>query len=276
MKDLIKFLSTVIFMSLISLPSLAASSILDNHSFKLGGYAQKGNIKITAVRRPFNPIEIDFIDDFGMDETSTSAFASYRWHFTNKWSLSVAYQQLELEGKGIAAKSFNFAGRDFTAGVRVDTEYSMDTYLVDIGYSFIRNEKWEVLIGLGVHAFDIETSIAGQASITNGVIGVGTQAARVNAEVLAPLPNLRGSVTYGITPKWEISASSGWLSLAVDDIDGNYTFLDIGTEYRFTKRFGIGANYQLANIEVTSDESNGEDVLDLEFTGPSLYFTYNL
>lgn len=39
----------------------------------------------------------------------------------------------------------------------VDSEFDMDTYLIDIGYSFVRSERWEVMLGAGLHAFDFET-----------------------------------------------------------------------------------------------------------------------
>ena len=77
-----------------------------------------------------------------------------------------------------------------------------------------------------------------------------------------------------INPKWEVNASVGWLSLEIDEIDGDYTYLDLGTEYRFTEKFGIGASYQFANIEVTSTSGSSVDKIDLEFTGPSLYISY--
>ncbi len=76
------------------------------------------------------------------------------------------------------------------------------------------------------------------------------------------------------TDKWELNAGVGWLSLEIDNIDGKYLYADIGTVYRITDRFGIGASYQIAEIDVTSDEDDGFDKVDIEFSGPSIYLTY--
>jgi hypothetical protein len=71
-----------------------------------------------------------------------------------------------------------------------------------------------------------------------------------------------------------VNAGVGWLSLEIDNIDGNYRFLEIGTEYRVTDRFGIGATYQFSKIDVTSTDSDGVDKVDVEFSGPSIYLSY--
>ena len=128
--------------------------------------------------------------------------------------------------------------------------------------------------GVGLHAFDIDSSISGQITVTDGSGLVTVESGRASADVLAPLPNLRGGLTYMINPKWEVNASFGWLSLEIDDINGDYRYLDLGTKYRITERFGIGATYQIADIDIKAVKTNRVEELDLEFKGPSLYISY--
>ena len=259
---------------LTSATAIAGNSIEDKHLFELGVFSQDADVTTVSTIEPFPPIEIDLINDLGMDDSSVSVNAMYRWRFAEKWSLSFRYQQLELDGEGSASKRFNFDGKAFLAGVIVKSDFSMKTYLVDVAYSLVRNDKWEVKVGAGIHSFDIETSISGLAFLTDGDDNIVQANTRASADVLAPLPNLRFGAVHMINPKWEVNASVGWLSLEIDNIDGKYTYFDIGTEYRFTDRFGIGASYQLANIDVTSVDGDVVDKIDLEFTGPSIYFTY--
>jgi len=260
--------------ALFSVVASAGNSIEDTHSFRLGVYSQDTDIQAVSTIDPFPPIEIDLTDDLGMDDNSESIYASYRWRFGEKWSLSTTFERLELDGKGFASKDFNFDGKEFTAGAAVSTEYTMDTYLIDVGYSLIRTDTWEVVVGFGIHAFDIETVIEGRLEIDGGGDDNIVEGARASADFLAPLPNLRAGVTYMLTPQWELNAGIGWLSLEIDNIDGNYTYGEIGTEYRITDRFGIGATYQLSKIDVTVDESDGFDAVDIEFSGPSIYLSY--
>lgn len=261
--------------TLVSTGAMAAGNTIDDtHYFRLGVLSQKTDITVQSTIDPLPPIEIDMTDDLGMDDSSESVQILYRWRFADKWSLSAQYQKLELDGTGEATKDFNFDGNDYSAGVSVDTQFNVDTYLLDVGYSIIRNDKWELVVGGGVHSFDIDASIIttiGIEGVDDSIVG---ESVTGNAGVLAPLPNLRAAATYLITPRWEVNVSTGWLSLEIDDIEGKYTYLDIGTEYRFTDRFGVGAAYQLSKMDVTSTNTDGVDKFEMEFSGPSIYLSY--
>jgi len=150
------------------------------------------------------------------------------------------------------------------------TDFNLDTYLLAVNYSLVRDDKKELGVGFGLHAFDIDTTITGAA----GLDRVEGDEVRTSGDVLAPLPNLRFYGTYMITPKWEVSLSGGWLSFAYDDYDGGYLFLTTFTEYRFTDRFGIGVSYQAAEIDVTHKDSSGKEKFDIELYGPSIFLTY--
>jgi hypothetical protein len=247
-----------------------ASSIEDTHRFRLGAYEQDIDVTGGVTANGFPEVEVDFDKVLGLEESSTTLFFSYQWRFKEKWSLQAFYSQMEAEGKKLATRDFNYDGVDYTAGVRLDTDFNLDTYLLAVNYSWLRDDKKEIGVGFGLHAFDIDTTIA--AAI--GVDGVERQGARNNNQLTAPLPNLRAYGTYMITPKWEVSAALGWLSFDYEDYDGGYLFLTAYTEYRFTDRFGIGLSYQAAEIDVTHEDSQSKEEFDIELYGPSIYLTY--
>jgi hypothetical protein len=252
----------------------AGNSIRDTHSFRLGIYSQDAEITVQSTIDPFPPIEIDLTDDLNLDDSSESIFFNYRWRFKEKWSLSATFQRLELDGNDVAGFDFNYDGQQITAGAEVETQFDMDTYFIDVAYSIVRNDKWEVLFGAGIHAFDFDISLASTILLESEGEEDVLETISASADVLAPLPNLRFGTTYVIMPRWEVNAGVGWLSLEVDNIEGKYTYFELGTEYRFTDRFGIGATYQLSKIDVTATESNKVEKFDVEFSGPSIYLSY--
>ena len=247
-----------------------ANSIEDTHRFRVGAYEQDIDVTGAVTASGFPEINLDFDKVLGLEESSTTLFFSYQWRFKEKWSLQAVYSQMEADGGKLATKDFNYDGVEYTAGVRLDTDFDLDTYLLAVNYSWLRDDKKEVGIGFGLHAFDIDTTIA--AAI--GVDGQERQGARNNSQLTAPLPNVRGYGTYMITPKWEVSAAVGWLSFSYDDYDGGYLYLTAFTEYRFTDRFGIGLSYQAAEIDVSHEDSKAKEEFDIELYGPSIYLTY--
>jgi len=269
----LKILSLLV-LGVASAGATAGNSIEDTHIFRLGAYRQEADLNARSSVAQLPALEINFGDELGLDDKNTAPFINYRWRFGEKWSTNLVYQRLELTGSATTVRDFNFDGEEFTAGVAVDSEFNVNTYLIDLTYSFIRNDRWELSAGVGVHAFDFETAIAGQAGIRNDEDEAVTDFATASASVLAPLPNLRGSATYLITPRWEVRGNIGWLSLKIDDIDGAYLFASIATEYRVTDRFGIGASYQIANMDVTEDTGTASTNIDLNLEGPSVYITF--
>ena len=247
-----------------------ANSIQDTHRFQVGVYDQDVDVTGSATREPFPEIDINFDRVLGLEDSSTTAFLSYQWRFSENWSLQAYYSQMEAEGNKVATTDFNWEGVEYTIGSRLDTDFGLDTFLIAANYSLIRDPRKEVGFGFGLHVFDIETTIA----VEVGAQGQVLEGSRTTGEVTAPLPNLRAYGTYMITDSWEISAAAGWLSFDYEDYAGDYLFLTVSTEYRFTKGLGMGLSYQYAEIDITQDGGKTKREFDMEFSGPSIYLTY--
>jgi predicted porin len=94
------------------------------------------------------------------------------------------------------------------------------------------------------------------------------------SELFAPLPNVRFYGFYALSPKWHVSATAGWLSLEYDSWTGDYSFLNVRTEYQFSKRFGVGVGYQITLVDLKRDTDTKLDEYNFDLTGPTLYFSY--
>lgn len=256
--------------------ALAGNFMNDTHIFNLGYGRQDATAKVTASVEPLPPIEIDLQDDLNVDNSSESVLAAYHWRFAERWVLGLTYQNLKLNGGGAAGRDFNFDGDEYQAGAQVDTEFTMATYRLDVAYAIVRNEKWELLLGAGIHTFVIETSLAAQVFLAEG----GDQEPVINqfesdtADVLAPLPNVRAAVNYLITPNWSVRGGVGWLGLSVDNFSGSYTYANVAMDYRITERFGFGASYQVSEFDAKISDNDGFDEVDIVVSGPSLYLVY--
>lgn len=262
--------SLAIVLLMIGSNGVWANSIEDTHRFRLGVYEQDVDVTAAVTKDPLPEIDINFDKVLGLEESGTTAFLSYNWRFKEKWSLNAFYSKMEVDGKKIATKDFNYNGEEYTAGVLLETDFGLDTYLIAANYSFIRDDRKEFGVGLGLHAFDIDSTIGA----TVGVDGQEQAGNRTNSQITAPLPNLRAYGTFLITDRWEISAAAGWLSFNYEDFGGDYLFLTAFTEYRFTEHFGIGLSYQIAEIDVTHKDNQGREEFNIDLLGPSIYLTY--
>ena len=253
-----------------------ADPLNDTHLFRFGIYEQDIDVKASAQRDPLPEVELDFDEFLGIDESNSSFFLQYQWRFRDNWSLRAFYTNMEADGSKTASTDFNWDGREFEAGLELSSEFAVDTYLLAVDYTFVSNDKTELGLGFGLHAFDIDTTIEAILTVddSTGVEEGRRRVVRNNSELLAPLPNIRAFGRYAFTPKWSVEGAIGWLSANYEDYEGDYLFLTLLTEYRFTDRFGIGLTYQISEIDVTHDKKRGSDSFDIDQYGPAIFVSY--
>jgi len=239
------------------------------HLLLLGYTWQKADVEVSAQRDPFSEVSLD-LDDLGTDDTYNSWLLEYRYRINENWGLVAGAFTFEVDGNRTAQRDFNFDGKEFEAGVALDTSLDVDTYIVDVMYTAYRSDRSEVLVGGGLHMFDFNAEVTGRAFVDE-LEGSLTNA---SDDILAPLPNLRAQGFYAFTPRLAGAATLGWLSASVGDFDGDFLFLHARLFYRFQGGFGVSAGYQITDIDLEQDKSNGKNEYNIAFDGPTVQLSY--
>lgn len=244
-------------------------SLSDKHTFLAGAYFEESDTRLGASRRGTGGGKID-LDDLGVDDNDVSWLAGYRWRFSERWSLAFNASVFETDGQVTTRRSFTFNGETFEAGVGLRSEFSLDTYIVDVMYSAYKSDRAELQVGGGVHAFDYDIKFTGIA-FAGDTTRTGSTA---SDDLLAPLPNLRAHGIFAITPRWAVYGTLGWLSANVDTWDGEYIYGNLQTDYRLTEHLAVGAGYQAVSVDVSHGGSAVDSSLDIMYRGPTLYMSY--
>lgn len=210
---------------------------------------------------------IDFESDLEMDDSQTLPSFSAGWRAWGRFIVGGDYYALDRDGEATLSRDIVFDDVTFPVSANVSSSMSSNIYRLTLGYSFIRNDTWEVGAALGLHMTDFELSLEGEA--TAGGVSVGTS--RRGRDFLAPLPTLGAYANWQVTPKIAVNGRVDYMSLEIDDYDGGLTNAQISASYRFTRNFGAGIMYRFVdyNVDVTKDDWTGS--LDYEFNGPVLY-----
>ena len=242
----------------------------EKHTLMLGYTRQQGDVTLSAQRDPLPETSID-LDDLGTDDAYNSWLVEYRYRINDRWGIVAGAFTFEVDGSRTVSRDFNWEGVEFEAGVSLQTDIEVDTYIVDVLYTAHRSERAELLVGGGLHMFDFS------AELTGRVFAGDLEASRSNAtdDILAPLPNLRAQGFYAFTPKLGAAATLGWLSANYDDYEGSFVFLHARLLYRFDGGFGLSAGYQFTDIDLEQDKSNGKNEYEIEFDGPTLQLSYS-
>ena len=239
------------------------------HTILLGGFRENVDARVYADADRAGTVGVD-LGDLGMDEIDNSWMLEYRYRLGEKWQISAGAFTFRNSGTIAAERDFSFDGVDFKAGVVLDSELQVDTYIVDVLYKVYDSNRAEILVGGGLHIFDLSTEIETRLFVEDE----SKTGQRGENELMAPLPNLRMQGFYALTPKWALSATLGWLSITYDDYDGSFSYLHARTSYHFTDRFGVSLGYQYIDVDFTRDRERGETGFDASFHGPSLVLSY--
>ena len=266
--------TSLVILAALTMPATADPThsflALDNHVY-VGAYAQTLESSLTAQRDGFDPVTVD-VDDLGIDDRHTSWLFEYRHRFNNAWSVNFAAYEFSNERRSRAESDFNYDGVDFAAGVGINSELTIRTYILDAMYSVYRTDSTEVDIGAGIHLLDNEASIQLIAGV-DGELVAETEQAR--ATVLAPLPNVRASVFHAFNDDWSVHATMGWLSAKIYNIDGDFAYLNIRGQYQFSEHWGLSLGYKFLEVDVVESLDNGLNGFDLSFDGVTAAISYD-
>ena len=81
---------------------------------------------------------------------------------------------------------------------------------------------------------------------------------------------------HAFTPRFSLSGAVGWLSLNIDDWDGDFLYWKADLNYRIGDGFNLSAGYQYTDIDITRDQRKRQRLseYDLEYSGPSIHLSY--
>ena len=242
----------------------------EKHIVMLGATRQNADVELRATRNALPEVGLE-LDDLGLDDRYNSWMAEYRYRINDRWGIFVGAFTFDVDGRREVTEEFNFEGTVFEAGASLDSELQVDNYIADVMYTAYRSDSAELLLGAGLHAFDLDVALEGRVFV--GDLEATRSAA--DSQLLAPLPNLRAQGFYAITPRLGAAATVGWLSANYDDWDGDFLYLHARLHYRLKAGFGISAGYQFTDIDLTEEKSRGENEYDIRFDGPTVQLSYS-
>lgn len=241
------------------------------HNFSLGAYNQEMEAEVSESHGPLPPLSVN-LEHLRLDDDHTDASLAYQYRFGERWALVAAFNRFRGDGRFGRDRSFSFGPLEFPFGVGVDTDIGIDTYVLDVLYRAYRSPRAEIFLGAGVHGFDFDTSIHafGQA-----LSNIREESLEID-EFVGPLPNLRLQGFYAFTSRFSISGGLGWLSVDIDEWDGNFRYYKIDLSYRIGGGFVASLGYQVTDMDATRRDSNPlrRSDYDIKFSGPSLHLSY--
>jgi hypothetical protein len=188
---------------------------------------------------------IDLGRDLDVEEESWNPRADITWRFAPNHALELGYYAFEHEGSRPISRDLNFRDQTFTTGTSVDTTWEVELMRLEYLYSFYRNDKVDLGVGIGAYGLGTE------ASLVAPVLGQSQ-----TADVLAPLPVGAFRLDYNINSKLKFITAVDLFFINQGDYEGSLTDVRFLLEHQTFKHLGFGIGFDRTAIDV---EAANED-----------------
>ena len=217
-------------------------------------------------------VSFDFEEDLGLVDRQDLFSVNAGVRAFDRVVIGADYYRLDRDSSIVLERNIQFEDVVFPIAAEVDSGFTSDIYRLTIGYSLIRNERFEFGPALGLHATDFDIFVSGEARLA------GNQVAQTvrSRDFLAPLPTVGLYGTWQATPWITANARVDYMSLAIDDYDGGVTNVQAGVSYAFTENFDLGVQYRYVDYDLTIDKDDWAGDLTYTFTGPVIVLRASL
>lgn len=248
--------------------SVHAQSVHDAGWIELGGFWADVDSE-GEFRLPDQPsgVAFDFEQDLGLDDRESLFSVNAGVRAFGRVVIGADYYSLDRDNSMALAREIQFEDVSFPVAAEVSSGFQSDIYRLTIGYSLIRNDRFEFGPALGLHATNFDIFVSGEAEL--GEIEVADAVRR--RDFLAPLPTLGLYGTWQPTPRIAANARIDYMSLEIDDYDGGVMNVQAGVSYAVSDNFDIGVQYRFVDYDLKIEKEQWIGDLNYQFKGPVLF-----
>ncbi|MFV2061604.1 MAG: hypothetical protein ACC653_13040 [Gammaproteobacteria bacterium] len=194
----------------------------------------------------------DLEDDMGFDSTVNSLWLSGTYRVGDNHRLRLTYLPIRRTAFKLTEKDFNVNNTTIKAGATIAWDSSINIFDFSYIYSVYRKPNLEVGVSFGLYWLSSENKLltSGNIIVDGDTTPVFKSDYRVKLKFEAPLPLIGVKADYEITPNWRTHGSLRYLDLTIDNITGKIMSADFGTEYYFTRSWGVGTSLAYFSLNV--------------------------
>lgn len=250
----------------------AAQQAEDESWVKVSAFIPSVDTRVSVARpgdEAFTTL-IDLESDLDLSDRDVLPAAALGTRLGENWRIEGEFFTLGRRGVKTLERDIIFDGVTYPVSASIESEFSSDTYRLSIGYSFIREENYELGAAVGAHVTGFTIALEGEGTV-GGVSG-STQVRR--REVLAPVPTLGLYGNYRPAPRLNLVGRVDYLSLKIDDYDGRLLNLEAGASYEVIKNLRLGALYRLVDYRLEIEKDTYSGLIEYDYNGPMIFVEF--
>lgn len=179
--------------------------------------------------------------------------------------MALSYYSVRSSGNRFVENEFEWDG-DVLSDVQTSSQFNMDVYKVNYGYSFYHNADVELMLTAGLHITTLEAGLNARGNVN----GVPNEYISSKGEITAPL------LVFGFEGEYTIIADTLFVNykgeyffIEFEDFRGAFVSTILTLDYFFLDNVGIGGG--LNTNKIAAEMDNGETKVNIENNLNGLY-----
>jgi hypothetical protein len=211
---------------------------------------------------------IDFEDDLGFRESTTTFLANLQWRISRRSRLDLSYFNLNRDSHHTLQKDIEFKDHTYTVNSDITAFFDTNIYMISYGYAFLTSPKYELGLMLGVHVLKSDVGI----NFEGNTASIGYED---SFGFTAPLPDIGIWGGYAFTDRLALNGNVSYLSVKIDNIDGKIISYNFSLMYEVVKNLDLALGYTGLNFTVDAEKNRAQGYLKWGYNGPSLTVSYS-
>ncbi len=208
-------------------------------------YAYPGMSAVVRYDNPNDPTDEGtpfYIEDtLGLADRLHMGWMDMMFRIGERHRFNLQYSQQTRTADQTLAQDIRFGGTDFAAGSLVHSELQQRKLDLIYTYSFLRMERLEMGLGLGLHLLQLYGAMEEPAAFN-----------KQELDTAGPSASLAGNFTWRIFRRLSLNAQGQWLDGQVGDVRGTYVSWRANLQYRAARNMSVGLGYAGVFYELDS------------------------
>lgn len=243
----------------------------DRFQIMLGGYwpQLETEIRVDAINGLLGTT-ISLEDNLGYRNDVVVPRGDFLFRFGDrrKHRFEFSWYQIDRDGTQSLQADINIGDTTYPASATVNSTFDFSLYRAAYGWSFLKKERGELGLLLGLHVTDLDFAINGVT-----IVGDDTSQSDEDAGIALPLPTGGFFGAYAITPRLVIDGRVQVFYIEFDEYSGGLLNAQARIQYDVHKNVGLGIGWEGFFTQIEAEDDIDEIELwhgqvDFNFHGP--------
>jgi hypothetical protein len=199
-------------------------------------------------------------DTLGLQDKLRQFSVDMMFRIRSRHRVRADFFKMTRAGDRVIDQQIRFGDNLYQVNDRVITSLDLRKLGLSYSYSLLRNEQWELGLGLAVHLLQMD-----------GALEVPATLQRERLDGAGPFPTLTTDVTWRATRRFSLNLAGSFLGGSVQGVKGGYQSWHGDLQFRARPDFAMGLGYTQTRFRVDSRTTDFLGYFNLKYQGPEAF-----